>query len=288
MNSIKFSFILLSMKFRNTFFTKKQLVFFIVIFLLNSLFAIERIVSLSPAGTEIIFALGQGDKLVARTDFCTFPEEAQKISSVGGFDGKSFSLETILSYNPDFVYLSNVMHNYLVSTLENFGIKVYISDVNSIDDVLNEIIDIAKILNVENLGLEYVSKMKSELTMIKNIGSEKKIYCEIFNSPFLTCGKNSFINDIIDYAGGKNIFDFLESSYPQVSEEVIITMNPDIILAPDYSEFDLEKIYVRNGWQNISAIKNKNVFSVSGDIFTRPGPRVLEAIKLLKEIIDEK
>ena len=269
-------------------FTKKQLVFFIVVLIFNSLFAVERIVSLSPAGTEIIFALGQGDKLVARTDFCTFPEEAQKISSVGGFDGKSFSLETILSYNPDFVYLSNVMHNYLVSTLENFGIKVYISDVNSIDDVLNEIIDIAKILNVEKFGKEYVSKMKSELTLIKNVGSEKKIYCEIFNSPFLTCGKNSFINDIIDYAGGKNIFDFLDSSYPQVSEEVIITMNPDIILAPDYSEIDLEKIYARNGWQNISAIKNKKVFSVSGDIFTRPGPRVLEAIKLLKEIIDEK
>lgn len=269
-------------------FTKKQLVFFIVIIIFHSLFAVERIVSLSPSGTEIIFALGQGDKLIARTDFCTFPEEAKKISSVGGFDGKSFSLETILSYNPDFVYLSNVMHNHLVSTLENFGIQVYISDVNSIDDVLNEIIDIAKILNVENLGLEYVSKMKSELTMIKNIGSEKKIYCEIFNSPFLTCGKNSFINDIIDYAGGKNIFEFLETSYPQVSEEVIISMNPDIILAPDYSEFDLEKIYVRNGWQNISAIKNKKVYSVSGDIFTRPGPRVLEAIKLLKEIIDEK
>ena len=77
---------------------------------------------------------------------------------------------------------------------------------------------------------------------LKSEGSKKNIYCEIFNSPFLTCGKNSFINDIIFYAGGKNIFDSLESSYPQVSEEVIIMMNPEIILAPDYSEFDIEKI----------------------------------------------
>lgn len=276
------------MNFRKFFFTKKQLVFFIVLFVFNSLFAIERIVSLSPAGTEIIFALGQGDKLVARTDFCTFPEEAKKISSVGGFDGKSFSLETILSYNPDFVYLSNGMHNHLVNTLESFEIKVYISDVNSIDDVCNEIIDIAKILDVEKFGIEYVANMKIELAELKKEVSEKKIYCEIFNSPFLTCGKNSFINDIIFYAGGKNIFDSLESSYPQVSEEVIIMMNPQIILAPDYSDFDIEKIYARNGWQNISAIKNNKVYSVSGDIFTRPGPRVLDAIKLLKEIINEK
>ncbi len=276
------------MIFRYNFFTKKQLVFFIVLFVFNSLFAVERIVSLSPSGTEIIFALGQGDKLVARTDFCTFPEEAKKISSVGGFDGKSFSLETILSYNPDFVYLSNGMHNHLVSTLESFGIKVYISDVNSIDDVFNEIIDIAKILDVESFGIKYVAKMKSELTELKSELTKKNIYCEIFNSPFLTCGKNSFINDIITYAGGKNIFDFLDGSYPQVSEEVIVMMNPEIILAPDYSEFDLEKIYARNGWQNISAIKNNKVYSVSGDIFTRPGPRVLDAIKLLKEIINEK
>jgi iron complex transport system substrate-binding protein len=180
------------------------------------------------------------------------------------------------------------MHNHLVNTLESFGIKVYISDVISIEDVFNEIIDISKILNVENFGKEYVSKMKSELNELKCEVNKKNIYCEIFNSPFLTCGKNSFINDIIFYAGGKNIFGSLESSYPQVSEEVIIMMNPEIILAPDYSEFDIEKIYARNGWQNISAIKNKKVYSVSGDIFTRPGPRVLEAIKLLKEIIDEK
>ena len=81
---------------------------------------------------------------------------------------------------------------------------------------------------------------------------------------------------------------FLDSTYPQVSEESIIVNNPQIILAPDYSENDLNKIYSRNGWQNIDAIKNKKVFSVSGDIFTRPGPRVLEAVILLKEIINEE
>ena len=73
-----------------------------------------------------------------------------------------------------------------------------------------------------------------------------------------------------------------------MSEESIIVNNPQIILAPDYSENDLNKIYTRNGWQNIDAIKNKKVFSVSGDIFTRPGPRVLEAVNLLKEIINEE
>ena len=256
--------------------------------LVNFSFAYDRIVSLSPSGTEIIFALGLNDKLVARTDFCTFPEEAKSIDSVGGFDGKSFNIETILSFNPDFVYLTNGMHNHLINILEGLGIKVYLSDVNSIEDIFNEIIDVAKLFEIEKIGKQYIEKMSLELGDIKKDNIQKTIYCEIFNSPFLTCGKNSFINDIIFYAGGKNIFGSLESSYPQVSEEVIIMMNPEIILAPDYSEFDIEKIYARNGWQNISAIKNKKVYSVSGDIFTRPGPRVLEAIKLLKEIIDEQ
>lgn len=255
---------------------------------ISSVFAAERIVSLSPSGTEIIFALGLGDKLVGRTDFCTFPEEAKKIDSVGGFDGKSFSLENILAFNPDFVYLSNGMHNHLINSLENFGIQVYVSDINSIEDIFKEIISVSKLLNASEVGLNYVSEMKKELNNLKEDSSDVNIYCEIFNSPFLTCGKNSFINDIIEYAGGKNIFYFLDSTYPQVSEESIIVNNPQIILAPDYSENDLNKIYSRNGWQNIDAIKNKKVFSVSGDIFTRPGPRVLEAVILLKEIINEE
>ncbi|MBQ7904924.1 MAG: cobalamin-binding protein [Spirochaetaceae bacterium] len=268
----------------------KKIIIVLVLFCLciSSVFTAERIVSLSPSGTEIIFALGLGDKLVGRTDFCTFPEEVKKIDSVGGFDGKSFSLENILAFNPDFVYLSNGMHNHLINSLENFGIQVYVSDINSIEDIFKEIISVSKLLNVSEVGLNYVSKMKKELNNLKEDSSDVNIYCEIFNSPFLTCGKNSFINDIIEYAGGKNIFYFLDSTYPQVSEESIIVNNPQIILAPDYSENDLNKIYSRNGWQNIDAIKNKKVFSVSGDIFTRPGPRVLEAVILLKEIINEE
>ena len=269
-------------------FLRRFLLSILIFFLFaNFTFSYDRVVSLSPSGTEILFALGLNDKLVARTDFCNFPEEAKKIDSVGGFDGKSFSIETVLSFSPDFVYLTNGMHNHLINTLESLGIKVYLSDVNSIEDIYKEITEISKLFGIEKIGKQYVDKMSLELSNIKKDNIQKTIYCEIFNSPFLTCGKNSFINDIIEYAGGKNIFDFLESSYPQVSEEIIIMSNPKIILAPDYSETDLEKFYYRNAWQNIDAIKNKKVFSVSGDIFTRPGPRVVEAVKLLKEILNE-
>ena len=269
-------------------FLRRFLLSILIFFLFaNFSFSYDRVVSLSPSGTEILFALGLNNKLVARTDFCNFPEEAKKIDSVGGFDGKSFSIENILSFNPDFVYLTNVMHNHLVNTLESLGIKVYLSDVNSIEDIFVEIKEVSKLFGIEETGKKYIDKISSELGDIKKDKIQKTIYCEIFNSPFLTCGKKSFINDIIEYAGGKNIFDFLESSYPQVSEEIIIVSNPQIILAPDYSETDLEKIYYRNAWQNIDAIKNKKVFSVSGDIFTRPGPRVVEAVKLLKEILNE-
>ena len=272
---------------KNPLFRRFLLSALIFFFITNFSFSYERVVSLSPSGTEILFALGLNDKLVARTDFCNYPEEAKKIDSVGGFDGKSFSIETVLSFSPDFVYLTNGMHNHLINTLKSLGIKVYLSDVNSIQDIYKEITDVSKLFGIEKIGKQYVEKMSFELNNIKKDDIKKTIYCEIFNSPFLTCGKKSFINDIIKYAGGKNIFAFLDSSYPQVSEEIIIISNPQIILAPDYSETDLEKIYYRNAWQNIDAIKNKKVFSVSGDIFTRPGPRVVEAVKLLKEILNE-
>ena len=175
---------------KNPLFRRFLLSALIFFFITNFSFSYERVVSLSPSGTEILFALGLNDKIVARTDFCNFPEEAKKIDSVGGFDGKSFSIETVLSYNPDFVYLTNVMHNHLVNTLESLGIKVYLSDVNSIEDIFVEIKEVSKLFGIEETGKKYIDKMSSELGDIKKDKIQKTIYCEIFNSPFLTCGKN--------------------------------------------------------------------------------------------------
>ena len=107
----------------------------------------QRIISLSPSATEILFAIGAQNQIAARSDFCDFPENAKNIPSVGGFDGKTLSIEKILSFSPDFVYLTNGMHNYLIPFLQKHNIAYYISVADSIQTVLQEIAEIGKITN---------------------------------------------------------------------------------------------------------------------------------------------
>ncbi|MBQ1661883.1 MAG: ABC transporter substrate-binding protein [Treponema sp.] len=108
-----------------------------------------RIVSLGPSATEILFAIGANDELVARTDLCDYPEEAKDISSVGGFSGNTISLESILSFEPTLVYLFAGMHDFLIEPLEAANIQVYVSNANSIDAVKTEILDMGKITGHE-------------------------------------------------------------------------------------------------------------------------------------------
>lgn len=248
--------------------------------------SINRIVSLSPSATEIVFAVGSGDKLVARTDYCNYPSQVSKISSIGGFDAKSFNLESILAYKPDMVYLTDGMHNHLIPTLEKFGILVFVSDCSTIQDVIQEIEAIGEITSCKEKSLECVSKIQNELNQIKPT-SNKKVYVEICGNPFISIGKFSYINDLISYTGCKNIFSEVKQSYPQVNEEFIISKNPEYIIAPDYTDEQIKLIYQRRGWNNTEAVKNKKVYSVNGDVFTRPSPRLVEAIKILNTIVSE-
>ena len=243
-----------------------------------------RIVSLGASATEILFAVGAGNQVVARTDFCNFPAEASEIPSIGGFDGKTFSLESIISYKPDFVVLFKVMHDHLIEPLEKYGISYYISDANTIEDVLKEITEIGKITGHEENALALVEEIQSSINNLSLI-SNKTVYWEVWNSPYMTIGGTSFINELITKAGGKNIFADVEQAYPSVNEESIIARNPDVIFIPSDSPVTAEDVKNRAGWQDISAVKNNRIFKIDADITSRSGPRIKEAILLINDFL---
>lgn len=252
----------------------------------------KRIVSLGPSATEIIFALGAEKALVARTDFCNYPLEATQISSLGGFDGKFFSIEKIISYKPDFVYGFAVMHDYLIPILEKYKIPIYLSNATTIEQIVQEISDMGKILDKEERAQEVTTDITNRITTVQNrvrttikdLNLEKrKVYWEVWNSPYMSCGKQSYINSLISLAGGVNIFAEIEQAYPVVSEESIIMANPDIILFPDDSGLSLEALSNRKNWKSLNALKNLNAFSVPADVFSRSGPRVAEAVEILAQ-----
>ena len=247
----------------------------------------QRIVSLSPASTEILFAVGAENQIVAVSDFRDYPPQAQNLPKVGGFDGKTLSLEKILSFNPDFVYLTNVMHNHLIPHFESLNIDYYLSDANSFEQVKNEILQIAKITGHTSTGENLVKKIDSAITKINSqnqLLQKPTVYWEVWNSPFMSAGNSSFINDLINTAGGINIFQEISQAYPTVSEETIVAKNPQIIIIPQNSGITVDSVKNRKGWSQIDAVKNDKIFVVDDNLLTRSGARIGESAVYLANL----
>jgi len=206
-------------------FQVKKLKFFalsviILIYTLLSLgaeekFSPQKIACLSPSGAEILCALDSFDKIKARTDYCDYPEELKTLPSVGGFDGKTLSIETILAYSPDFVYGSQGMHDFLKKPLEKLGIKVFLSNAaNGISQTKQEILYIANLLEKQAEGKKIIEHIEQQINSVPKSAPTKTIYYEVWNEPFITAGKSSFINELLEAAGYKNVFDSIKESYP--------------------------------------------------------------------------
>lgn len=248
----------------------------------------NRIVSLSPASTEILFSVNAGSKVVAVSQYTDYPPEAKKLPVVGSFDGQGLSIEAILSYSPDFVYLTSGMHDFLIPSLEKYKIKYYVSNCKSVEGIINEISEIAKITGNENSGKKIVSDINQFLSMNssnKSFHEIKTVYWEVWNSPYMTAGESSFINDLISKSGGKNLFSDLQEAYPTVSEESIIKRNPDVILIPASSGITVESVKHRKGWSKISAVQKNQIYIIDDNIYTRAGPRIIQVITDLSNIL---
>ncbi len=244
----------------------------------------HRIVALSPASAEILFAVGAGNQVVAVSEFTDFPEEATKLPVVGGFDGKTLSMESILSFKPDLVYLTDGMHNFMISQLEEYGIKYYVSVADSINGVEKEILEIGELTGHVDTARSIVDEMNVRLISVSSEGISQTAYYEVWNSPYISCGGKSFISDVLNAAGYKNIFEELKDSYPIVSEESIISREPDVIFIAKSTGISIEDICSRAGWETIPAVINKKIFIIDDNVTTRPGPRVVEVVEELRKL----
>lgn len=284
---------------------KRLLAAFVFISLISAIYARKpkavasgypkSIVALSPSAAEILFTIGAGDQVSAVSEFTDFPEAAKAKPVVGGFDGKTLSLETIMSFKPDLVYLTEGMHNFLIATLEANGIAYYVSKGDSIASVMTEILEVGKITGHEKEAVKVVDGMEKKLKKAAESSAHKsgavksgaavKVYWEVWNAPYMSAGATSFINDVIKAAGGENIFADLPDAYPMVSEESIISRQPALILIPASTGMAADAVGLRNGWGDIPAVKNGKVFVVDDNVYTRPGPRVADVVLELSELL---
>ena len=254
---------------------------------------IEKIISTAPSNTEVLMALGLGDKLVAIDKYSTDIEGIN--TELPQIDFSNPDAETIIGLEPDIVIASG--HNKTGSVEDPFkaiseaGIPVvYIPSSDSIDGIYKDIEFIADVVNERSKGKEIVDDMKAQVEEIKAIGDtitdKKSLYFEISPAPYLSSfGKSTFLNEMIEIIGAKNIFEN-EEGWISPTAEAIIDANPDVIITnAGYMENPTEEIKSRDAWENINAIKNNEVYLVDQNASSRPSQNVIKALEQMAKAV---
>ena len=251
----------------------------------------ERIVSLSPANTEILFALGLGDRIVGVTEYCTYPEAALSKDKIGGFS--TINTEKIAVLNPDLLVAADGNSEETIAHLRELGYTIITVNADTIDTTLADIRLIGKAAGVESAAEELVSSMQADLAEIaeKTKGAEKPtiLHC-MWTDPLWVSGSGTFQDEMISAAGGVNAA-AAEGGWVALTMEKFLTMNPDIIVVDSGdgmgvgTDDALKNFFLKDSrMQSLSAVQNERVYVVNADIIDRGGPRIVEGVEALAEI----
>jgi iron complex transport system substrate-binding protein len=247
----------------------------------------QRVISLVPAATEIMFALGAGERVVGASEYCNYPAAASDIPRVGGFDGPN--LEAIVALEPDLVFAAS-LHKDAVEGLEGLGIAVLALDPMTFDEIYANIELIAEAIGEVKAGKDLIADMKSRLEAVNQaIGQLQEeerplVFYESWYPGIWTAGEDTFINEIIDFSGGKNLAWGI-SRWTEMQEEDVLVRNPDVIIHGYLDLSIVEPFAQRNGWDVVTAVIENQVFFINPDILSRTGPRVVDAVEELVRLI---
>jgi len=248
----------------------------------------QRIVSLAPSITEILFALDLGDKVVGVTDACDYPPEAQDKPKVGGYF--MTSLEAIVAKDPDIVLADG--HDPVSGQLESLGITMVVLQPQDFAGIFRDIELVGEITGRQRQAEQFSEEMRVHMVTICAItasATEKPtVFYEVDASnpaqPW-TAGRGSFIDTLITLAGGENIVKE-EQAWLQISLEYIVDCDPDMIILGDYPWVSPEDVMNRSGaWQELTAVQNEAIYSINVDLVSRPGPRIVDGLEEMARII---
>ena len=260
----------------------------------------KRVVSLAPSTTEILFALGLDTKVVGVSDYDNYPYNftawiaAKNMTSIGAFDNPN--MEAIASLDPDLILTTAGVQAPTIDSLRNLGYKVLVLNPASINGVLQniELVGNATGKNVEAAAL--INRIESRVEAVVNkVANETrpKVYYEVWYDPtsLWTAGSKAWQNELIEKAGGTNIFADQNVDYFQSSAEAVIERNPEVVLLPAQGMGSgepfwgsLDIVRARPGWNSVNAIQNNRLCQVDSDTISRAGPRVADAVEELAKL----
>ncbi|OKI73871.1 ABC transporter substrate-binding protein [Micromonospora sp. CB01531] len=247
----------------------------------------EKIVSLSPSATEMLFAIGAGKQVVAVDDQSNYPPEAPK-SDLSGFQPNA---EAIAGKNPDLVVLSNDI-NKIVDQLTTLKVPVLLTPAAAtLDDTYQQITDLGTLTGHASEAADVTKKMKDDIAALtKDLPqrAEKLTYYHELGPELYTATSKTFIGSIYALAGLENIADPSDADgakggYPQLSQEVIVKANPDFVFLSDTKccQQSPETVKARSGWAGVTAVKNNQIVALDDDIASRWGPRVVDLVRAI-------
>ncbi|MHB1325180.1 MAG: ABC transporter substrate-binding protein [Thermoleophilia bacterium] len=253
----------------------------------------ERLVSLAPSNTEIVFALGLEERLVGDTEFCNYPAAAAQKDKVGGTTGKTISLEKIVSLKPDLVLASNLSGKDLISQLEAQQIPVIVLYPKSLDQIMENIKKVGSLSGRASEADELVGALKQQMEQVEAraeaTSHRPRVLFEIDAtdpSRVFTAGPGSFANEMISAAGGSNIAATATGPWPTLSLEEIVAADPEVVISTHPGgALSPEEVADRPGWAGISAVKNRAIYTVDNDMVSRPGPRIVEGLAAIANIL---
>ena len=253
----------------------------------------ERIVALTAADCEIVYALGAGDLLVGRGEWCDYPAEVFGVESVES--GGNTNIEQILALDPDVLVMGTMAQTEeQVKQLEDAGVAVVVSDAQDIAGVYTAIEMLGKLLGKDTEAAAIIDGMKTQFADIEanKMDGTKTVYFEV--SPLewglWTAGSGTFMNEVAEMVGLKNCFADLEG-WAQISEEQVLERNPDYIVTITmyYGQGPTpeEEIMSRPGWENVTAVQNAAILNLPNNELSRPIPRLADGAKMLYDFVME-
>lgn len=244
---------------------------------------VSRAVSLAPSLTEMIFAVGAGDRLVGVTAYCNYPAEAKSIASVG--DTQTPNIERIVVLKPDVVFVSTASQlEAFASTLQQQGIEIFVTNPTDLRGVMQNIRTFGSIFGREKESDEIAAALDQRTLAVdaRVRGREKwKVFVQISKEPLFTIGNDSFLTEIVARAGAVSVTRDIDTAYPKLSKETALAMSPDVIILSD-SEDNREPNSVFN---DSPAVKNGRVYRINADIISRPGPRLVDALEEIAAVL---
>jgi len=255
-----------------------------------------RIVSLTPGNTEILFAIGAGGRVVGVTAWCNAPEAARALPKVGGFAATTVNLEAIVALRPDLVVAGDEAHRLVVETLGGLGVPALAVKVRSFADLFALMRRLGTLTGESEpaervvQGLERRVAAVAARTAAIPVERRPRVYWEVFDAPLMTAGRASMLGQLIELAGGRNLFADLREEYPQIGAEAVVARDPEVILGADMAStgagaLTAAGLRARPGWAGLAAVRSGRVIALPADPVSRPGPRLVDALEQVEALL---